>query len=118
MKRLTEIPKAKSELEELLALQIRALGIEAPQREYPFAPPRRWRFDFAWPDIKLAAEVEGGIHSRGRHVRASGFAADAEKYNHAALQWWTVLRFTSQSVRSGHAVSMIRTALALRRYAV
>lgn len=30
-------------------LALRAEGMPEPMREYRFAPPRRFRFDFAWP---------------------------------------------------------------------
>lgn len=37
--------------EETLLLQLRALKLPAPEREYRFHPGRRWRFDFAWPSL-------------------------------------------------------------------
>lgn len=64
------------------------------KREYRFAPPRRWRFDFAWLEPMVAVEVEGGIRNYGRHNRPEGFQGDCEKYNAAALDGWTVLRYT------------------------
>lgn len=66
-----------------------------PVREYRFQPPRRWRFDLAWPEQKIAIELEGGIWTGGRHTRGKGFEADCEKYNMAALMGWRVLRYTS-----------------------
>lgn len=67
-----------------------------PQAEYRFAPPRRWRFDFAFPQQRLAVELEGGIYTGGRHQRLSGFVADCDKYNAAAAASWRVLRFTAR----------------------
>lgn len=101
----------KSALEETLALQFRAVGLPEPAREHRFAPPRRWRFDFAWPDRMLAVECEGGVWTKGRHTRPQGFIQDAEKYNHAALAGWRVLRFTREAIRSGDALDMIEDAL-------
>lgn len=60
-----------------------------PEREFRFHPERRWRFDFAWPSIKLAVEIEG----RGRHQTVVGYRRDCEKYNEAARLGWRVLRF-------------------------
>ena len=68
--------------------------------EYRFAPPRRWRFDRAWLEYNLAVEIEGGVWTGGRHTRGSGFVNDLEKYNHAVMLGWRILRFTPQQVRS------------------
>lgn len=66
--------------------------LPCPVRELVFAPPRKWRFDFAWPDHKFAVEIEGGVRTGGRHQRPDGFVADAEKYEQAMLLGWTVYR--------------------------
>jgi len=70
-----------------------------PAVEYRFHPTRRWRFDFAWPALRLAVEIEGGEWNRGRHTRPRGFADDCEKYNAAAVSGWLVMRFTGGMVR-------------------
>lgn len=108
------MPQALSKAEESMAVQIRAVKLPAPKREHRFAAPRRWRFDFAWPDRWVALEVEGGTHSGGRHVRGDGFERDCEKYNAAALRGWTVLRVTSAMVRDGRALALVEAALAVR----
>lgn len=82
-----------------------------PEREYRFHPKRRWRFDFAWPDEKLAVEVEGGQWVIGRHQQPEGFEKDMEKYNAAVLAGWRVLRFTGKMVQDGTAVAIIKEAL-------
>lgn len=105
-------PKLRSEGEETLALHIRAEKLPEPQREFVFAPPRKWRLDFAWPEQKLAVEVEGGIFSGGRHGRGAGLLADMEKYNAAALQGWRVLRFFTDQVRDGSAIAVLRGVFA------
>lgn len=84
-----------SHLEAAFALIIRAAGLPAPEAEYRFAPRRRFRFDFAWPDYMAAVEIEGGTWSGGRHTRGAGYEADCIKYNIATLKGWRVLRFTS-----------------------
>ena len=71
------------------------LGEFAPTHdELVFAPPRLWRFDHGWPDLKVALEWEGGIHTGGRHVRSGGYGRDLEKYDTAATMGWWVIRFT------------------------
>ncbi len=61
--------------------------------------------------LNLLVEAEGGIWTKGRHVRGGGFIADCEKYNTAALLGWMVLRFPPCMVADGTAVKMIRKAL-------
>lgn len=63
----------KSKGEEALALDLRAEKVAGWVREHRFHPARRWRFDFAWPELLFAVEVEGGIWTGGRHNRGSGF---------------------------------------------
>lgn len=104
-----------SYLEERLALLLGALGIEMEvpgyEREYRFHSTRRWRFDFAWPELLLAVEVEGGIWSQGRHTRGQGFEDDCEKYNEAALAGWRVLRVTGGQIARGEAIEWIARGL-------
>lgn len=100
-----------SHLEAALRLQLRAYEFPTWVEEYQFHPKRRWRFDFAWPDERVAVEVEGGIYSGGRHTRGTGFTGDCDKYNAAALDKWTVLRFTAGHIDNGKAVLVIGEAL-------
>jgi very-short-patch-repair endonuclease len=99
--------KIPSRLEETLSLHLKAAGIPDPEREYRFHQKRKWRFDFAWPDLMLAVEVEGGIYSGGRHVRGAGFQKDVEKYNAATIAGWRVLRFTAHMICDGTALQTI-----------
>jgi very-short-patch-repair endonuclease len=95
-----------SQGEETLAMMLRAYGVDH-EREYRFAPPRRWRADFAVPDRMLLVEVEGGVYANGRHTRGAGYEADLVKYNAAALSGWTVLRYSTAMVKSGEAIVQI-----------
>jgi len=96
-----------SQLEELFAYQVRAVGLPDPVREHTFAKPRRWRFDFAWPDFCVAVEIEGGVWSRGRHGRGSGIVGDIEKSNAAVMRGWRLLRFTGDMVKKGEAIRLL-----------
>jgi hypothetical protein len=71
-----------------------------PEREYRFAPPRRWRFDYAWPLHRVALEVEGGAFAGGRHTRGAGFRNDLEKYNTATAAGWRVFRVLPEQLLS------------------
>lgn len=85
--------------EEMTAMLLRDSGYEY-EREYPFHPKRKWRFDFIILPVKrkIALEIEGGIWTQGRHVRGNGFMKDAEKYNAASVLGWRVLRYAPQMI--------------------
>jgi len=100
-----------SQLEAELALQIRALGLPEPIREYQAIKGRKFRFDFAWLEQRLLVEVNGGTYTKGAHSTGRGIARDYEKANLAVLQGWRVLSFDGTAVKSGEAVEVIRQAL-------
>jgi len=106
-----------SYLEDTFAWQLRAAKIPTPVREYVFAPPRRWRFDFAFPDRMIAVEIEGGVWSGGRHTTGAGFTRDCEKYNLAAELGWIVFRFTGTDVEDGTALTQIERVMSQDREA-
>lgn len=101
----------KSRLEKKLARLLQISGISPPESEFYFHPERKWRADFAWPEQKVLVEVEGGIYSRGRHVRGKGYEDDCEKYNEAALLGYTVIRVTARHIKNGKALDWIKRAL-------
>ncbi|CAB4152721.1 hypothetical protein UFOVP602_21 [uncultured Caudovirales phage] len=87
------VKQKRSPLEVRFAREIALYAILKPTEEHQFCGDRKWRFDFAFVDLKIAVEIEGGIHNGGAHTRAKGFVEDCEKYNRAALEGWTVLRY-------------------------
>ena len=108
--------KSKSALREraFLALLAQA-GLPVPIPEFRFHPTRKWRADYAWADAKLALEVEGGVWTRGRHLRGAGFLADIEKYNALACAGWRLLRVTPDQLATGRAVLMIAECLGVAK---
>lgn len=82
-----------------------------PVPEVVFAKPRKWRFDFCWPDLMLVLEVEGGVWSGGRHTRGSGFVKDMEKYNAAAALGYVVLRTTPTDLRKTATFDLLKRAI-------
>lgn len=100
-----------SNIEQALLFQIKALKLVVPEQEHRFHPTRKWRFDFAWPQHKIAVECEGGTHMNGRHNRGTGYEADCEKYNEALLLGWRVLRVTGGQVSRGQAIRWVQQAL-------
>src|ERR1035437_4777156 len=79
--------------------------------EFKFHQTRKWRFDFVILETMIAIEIEGGAFTQGRHTRGVGFINDMNKYNHAALLGWRVLRFTPQQVLKGEAIEFIKRVL-------
>lgn len=72
-----------------------------PVGEHRFHPVRKWMFDLAWPDHKLAVEVEGGVWTGGRHSGGVGMVKDMEKYNHATAAGWKLYRVTPGQLADG-----------------
>ena len=105
-KRKSRGAKVESIGESLLAMQLKALKIEFEQ-EFKFHAKRKWRADFHITGKKLLVEVEGGIWSGGRHTRGKGYIGDMEKYNAATMMGFQVLRFSTDQVKSGHAIQQI-----------
>lgn len=88
-----------------------ASNLGNPVAEHRFDPERKWRFDYAWPDRKVALEVEGGAWTGGRHTRAAGFLADMEKYNRAVILGWRVLRCTPDTLLTAGTIDMLKSLL-------
>ena len=107
---MPKLPKKLSIGEEMLALHLRANGIEFV-REYEFAKPRKYRADFYIPgplhDERLLIEVEGGTWSAGRHVRGSGMEEDMRKYNLATKMGYSLLRYSTAMIERGDAIKDI-----------
>lgn len=129
--------KSKADKVAYFVWLIEASGLPSPTRELRFAPPRRWRFDLAWPDHMIALEVDGGTYGRsvkcnhcgqivkrrtktgklisvregGRHNTGKGHEKDAEKRNAAALLGWRVLTVIPGWIEDGRALALVEEAL-------
>lgn len=95
-KQQRDISKAYQKLH--ARVQRNLIGLPPYQTEVLFHPTRKWRMDYAWPDLKIALEVHGGTHSNGRHTRGVGFANDREKMNEAQLLGWIVIEIASDNL--------------------
>lgn len=90
--------RAPSTGEKKFELYWRAIKGQPYVAELVFHQGRRWRFDFAWPDSKVALEVEGGVFVGGGHVRGRAYTNNCEKYNEAIFDGWTVFRLTPDQI--------------------
>jgi hypothetical protein len=97
---------------------LRQASVPAPVPEYRFAPPRKWRADWAWPDHRVALEVEGGVWTGGRHTRGAGYIKDLEKYSEAAILGWCVIRVTPKDLCTLKTVELVARALTMRGFRV
>lgn len=83
-------------------------GFSKPTLEHRFAPPRKFLFDYAWLDRKIAVECEGGIFTGQAHGSVSGILRDIEKYNLASANGWTVLRQIPDKLCSSEMLELMR----------
>jgi very-short-patch-repair endonuclease len=106
---LRKLPKKreKSSGEETMAQQLTIYKIPF-EREVKFYPLRNWKFDFRITNTNIAIEIEGSIWVGGGHSRGSAIERDMEKFNHAAIENWRVLRFSTGMVKSGAAIDFIK----------
>lgn len=123
-----DLLKAQSGLERAFEYQLATVGQDLPPHETNYSgwhAERNWAFDVAWPEYKVAAELEGGGHGvgitchncrqpvramkadgtpgklvrfSGWHARPGRFMSDKDKYNEAQALGWIVLRFTNEDV--------------------
>lgn len=90
----------------MLIAQLELVGALSPVPEYRFYEGRKWRLDLAYPDRRLAIEVDGAVH------RIKGqFYRDLEKHQALFFEGWRLLRVSTAQVRSGAALAMVRRAL-------
>lgn len=68
------------------------------ETEYRFHPSRKWRFDLAWPEKKIAIECDGMVWQAGGGRHNSD--ADREKINNAVLLGWRVFRFSGNQINT------------------
>ena len=104
--------KVPNEFEAKLARELKTLKIEFEQ-EFEFHPKRKWRADFHLVGKKILVEVEGAIWGGGRHTRGKGYIGDMEKYNAATMMGFQVIRFSTDQVKSGHAIQQIEKMVGL-----
>ena len=84
--------------------------------EYPFAKPqRRWRSDIAWPDVRVALEIDGGTWISGRHNRPSSSLLEMEKNNGYAVRNWLVFHAPWTWIEDGRLIDDIVTAIQARK---
>ena len=79
--------------------------------EYMFHPTRKWRFDFANPEAKIAVECNGGQWTKSGHSSGRGLQRDAEKTNAANALGWTVYTLTTSMLSKREAIGNVAEIL-------
>ena len=83
----------ESDAETRFAQMCRAHQIPQPVRQHPVVLGRRLRLDFAWPDVRVGAEVDGrSVHG------PDALAEDLRRQNRIVLDGWVLLRFTFEDI--------------------
>lgn len=110
MERVRTKKSAVPQTDVFTALCKQELG-ETVYKEFRFCQKRKWRFDYALPNHRVALEVEGGVWTQGRHTRPKGFLGDIEKYNTATMLGWRVLRTTPSKLCSAETIKMLKIVI-------
>lgn len=103
-----------SELELMLLTRLEREGLPLGLPQYPVVTGRQFKFDRAWPEQRVAVEIQGGLWVNGAHSRGSGVERDCLKLSMAAALGWRVLPISKQMIKSGEAVNLIAQALGVR----
>lgn len=70
-------------------------------KELKFCSTRKFRFDYALPQFKIAIEYEGLCKQhQGGHQSIEGFSNNCEKYNIACIEGWRLLRYTNRNFKN------------------
>jgi hypothetical protein len=108
--------KGRTDYKDELRRQMREAELPEPSEEFVFHESRKWRFDFAFVEQKVAVEYDGGVFDGlPSHSSTSGILRDIEKINEAQLAGWIVIRCTAQTVASEVAVKYIKRAINRRQ---
>lgn len=99
-------------------------GLPTPETEFVFAPPRKWRFDFAFVNWEIvnaqftrplpgsvAVEVEGGVFVHGAHNRGSRMLKTWERDNEAAALGWRIIRVQPKDLCTQDTIDLIKRCL-------
>lgn len=106
----------KTVVENLMDRHLREAGVSGYRRNATFIEGRRYQADFWFPKERIALEVDGGVFlPKSGHTSGVGYTSDRERDVEATLQGILTVRYTSEQVRSGYAISTFLRILRDRR---
>ena len=97
----------ESELEAQLVRTLHLMKVPHFETQHMFHPTRKWRFDVAWPELKIAIEVQG---FGPQHNSKKGMENDCEKHNAAILLGWRILYYMNKHINPPH-LKFMRTEI-------
>lgn len=104
--------KAESYLERKFDRMIIKHRLPQPIRQFSF---HRYRFDFCWPQVKVAVEIDGGTYMKdGGHARGARYKKDCIKNNLAQVEGWVVLRADRTMIDDPQFLKHVRMAISRR----
>ena len=102
--------------ENRLAKEIEERGLQGAQQQFRFHADRNWALDFAFLDVKLGIEIDGGIWlAKGGHNTGKGYLEDRLKEQAALLLGWVIYRVVPEMITSGQAIDTIAVLLEQKR---
>lgn len=100
-----KVPRPIVTLEGRLAQQMKEAELVFEQ-QYRWHPNRKFRADYAFIEQRVLVELDGAVHRIKNR-----FKADIRKRQEAILQGWTMLPISTDQVRDGTAVEIVKRAL-------
>ncbi len=79
--------------------------------EHRFHPVRRWRFDYAFPQIKVAVDYDGVMFRSVGHNSLEKIIKDMERSNHAQLCGWDIYKANAKTVQNKEFFAIIEEAV-------
>lgn len=111
-KKVVKKPKPKITSDFFCKLVKAELGLDVTL-EHKFHDTRRWRFDYAILDHKIAIEKDGGVWMKGggAHSRPQNIIRDMEKLTQASVLGWVVIRRVPNELNTTETMNLIRQAI-------
>ena len=100
MPKIEKVSTEKRAIEMVLFVLHREGKIPEYVKELQFHEKRKWRFDWAIPELHTAIEYDGLISEKSRHTTISGYTGDCEKFNASTILGWKVLRYTALNYKN------------------
>lgn len=75
----------------------------------------RYRADFAWPDARVALEIQGGTWTLGKHSSGAGIERDCAKSFTAQASGWVCFAITGTMLKRQNSIWLPKLAATIQR---